>query len=189
MKLIKYIQLLFSLFLTVTVLNSCDTKNKQGTGIITKEIKQYKFLLQPLTANDLFNINYGNKDVDEKEKKIILAEYETFCCFRFDIKVEGFDKEITEYYDKADEKVDYDQLLNYYLFGMQQDFKLLGMDGSEASCNIYFYERNFMLTKSNRFIVGFKKPSKMETLTFSYDNRFLSIGKINFQINKNDFKG
>jgi hypothetical protein len=164
-----------------------NSEDRFGTaGIYKKRIKQYKFLLRPLGTEDLVKINYKNQDLSDDQLRELANEYKDYCCFKFEILVDGFNAEITEYYDKNDDKVNYEELVSYYLFGMQNDLKIFGADGNEMPCNIYFFERNYSLLKSNRFIIGFRKPAG-ENFTFSYNNTYLNIGKVNFLINKQDF--
>jgi len=165
---------------------SLSNANALDDGVYQKQIKQFKFILQPISANELVKLNYKNKELNSSEIKEIEKAYSDFMCFKFEILIEGFNYEITEYYDK-DEREDYDKLINYYLFEMQKDLKLNSSDGEEVTSSIYSFERNFELVKSNRFIIGFKKPKSQAEITFSYDNKYLNIGKVNFQINKKDF--
>ncbi len=193
MRLLSYILLLISLI--TTSCNKDSSSSLQGDSFDSnsnknaykKQIKQFKFILQPLSIDNLLAINYKNKKLSEAETKEIKKEYSEYWCFKFEILIEDFNAEITEYYDKKDEKGDYDKLVSYYLFDMQKDLKLIALNGEETPCNIYSFERNFELVKSNRFMIGFKKPKSTNQITFSYNNNNLTIGKLNFQINPKDF--
>ncbi len=167
----------------IFLLGSC--KPEKSTAY-EKQLKQFKFKLSPISAEALVKINYRNEALSPEETDKVMREYKDYLCFRFEISIDNFKGEITEYYDKNDSRADYDKLMSYYLFDMQNDLYLTGDNGEKIPCNLYVFERNYELTKSNRFMVVFKKP-QTGNCKFTYDNRYLNIGKVNFLINNNDF--
>lgn len=162
---------------------SCSNRRlSEEKAVYEKQLKQFNFKLSAVDPETLVKINYKNQDLSKEETKKIMDEYKDYLCFRFEIKVDGFSEEITQYYDKYDNKADYDKLINYYLFEMQNDLYLVGDNSEKIPCSIYFFERNYDLTKSNRFMLVFKKFETKGKVTFTYDNKYLNIGKVNFLI-------
>lgn len=176
----------FVLFLVLT--SSCDNFTRDQK-VYEAELQQFHFKLTPLKTESLMERNYVSSKLSTTEEKLVIEEYNNFLYYTMDIKIEDFDCDITEYYDKFDGKGDYDRLLNYYLFEMQNDLSLKGPDGEKIPCTIYYFERNYSLTQTNRFMIGFRKPTGSGEAVISYDNRILNLGRINFQVQyNNDFK-
>lgn len=153
-----------------------------------KEIKEYRFELTPISDKQLVSINYKASQLSEQNRDSIEKSYQDFICFKLDVIIKNFQEDITSFVDKSfGEEVNSDQLTNYYLFKMQQDLKL-NTNNEELPCLIYFFERNFALTKRNTFIVGFKHPVKNDRTYLSIDNKYFGLGKINIELPTNTVK-
>jgi hypothetical protein len=179
-------------FVFVVFISSCSTnKNSNDNNdfisdenLYLKTVKQYTFKLKPYSSNRLVNINY-KEDINKFSKvqqDSIIKEYNSYLCFVFEIDIDDFKGDISDY-EEPGKDFNYDQKVNYYLFEMQNSFKLKDSKGGETPCLIYYFERLNEIAKTNRFIVGFKKP-KTEEQRFEYENPYFNCGKINFSINK-----
>lgn len=156
----------------------------EDEGFYQKKIKQYTFILKPYNAEKLIAVNYRS-DIDKYTKPqqdSIIKEYNDYLCFVLEVKIDGFTGDISQY-EEPGKNSDVEKKSNYYLFEMQNNLKLKDDAGNETPCNIYYYERLSELARSNRFIIGFKKP-KTENIRLEYDNPYFGCGKINFSINK-----
>lgn len=153
-------------------------------GVYSKIIKEFGFKLIPYNSCKMAMINYGGaiNDLSEVRRDSIFKEYDNYVCFLLEIDIKGFKGEMTDY-DLPGKEVDYDDKVNYYLFGMQKDIKLKDAKGNEYPCIIYYHERLNELSKANRFLVGFNKPNSDE-IFFEYENPFINCGKVKFNIEK-----
>jgi hypothetical protein len=162
--------------------DSLDYKEKEE--FYYKKVSQYGFRLKPFDPVRLMTVNYGDalNSFSKEKRDSISLEYKGYACFVFEIDVEGFTGDITDYESAANEAT-HEQKMNYYLFGMQNDFRLMNEKGIETPCIIYYYERLNEIAKTNRFIIGFKTPNQGGT-SLEYNNPYLNCGKIKFSINK-----
>lgn len=157
---------------------------KEQEGLYYKKVKQYGFRLKPFDPLRLMTINYGDtvNSFSKAKRDSIESEYKDYACFVFEIDIDGFNGDISEYDEPGKEEAQ-DQKMNYYLFGMQHNFRLISDKGDETPCIIYYYERLSEIAKTNRFIIGFKNP-KQEEISLEYNNPYFSCGRIRFSINK-----
>lgn len=81
---------------------------------------------------------------------------------------------------------EYDQRVNYFSFGMQNDLVLF--DGQDSlRCLLYHFERAYNLTDENTFLLGFDLPSNQEAINSKkliYKDQFLGVGQIELTIDK-----
>lgn len=158
---------------------SLDFDSDKGKYI--KKVKQYTFTLVPLNSEKLAAINY-DQDVGEGEyRDSITAQYSDFTCFMFEINIDGFTGDLSEYEEPGKEG-NYNAKVNYYLFEMQRSLRLVNDKGIESPCSVYYFERLNELARKNRFMIGFKKPEG-SNFVLEYNNPFFSCGKINIGIN------
>lgn len=180
------------LFMMLIFISACSTNKSsndsldfiEDENLYMKNIKQYTFKLKPYNSGRLININY-KEDINKLSKPqqdSIIKEYNDYLCFVFEIDIADFKGDISEYEEQGKD-YDYNQKVNYYLFEMQNSFKLKDNNGVETPCVIYYFERLNEIAKTNRFIIGFKKPVNNEQ-RFEYENPYFNCGKINFSINK-----
>jgi hypothetical protein len=181
-KAIKYLGILFVIISSCSVNKDPDgsTDFDEEKNVYFKKIGRYHFSLKPYSSDRLAAINYPGGSGETRDS--IIKDYNDFICFVFEIDIDGFSESITDY-DEPGKESDYDEKVNYYLFGMQNDLKLADNKGFETPCTIYYHERTNEISKSNRFIAGFRRP-KTEDLIFEYNNPYLNCGKVNISINK-----
>jgi hypothetical protein len=173
----------------VLIIHGCSLKRTSDElnaeslkDVYSKKVDQFEFRLVPFKTEKLFEVNYKDQEsLRQNEKDSILNEYSNYLCFVFEIKINGFEGDITEY-GIPGENVDQTEKLNYYLFGMQKSLSLKDANGNESSCVIYYREQLNEIVKTNRFIVGFNKPSGKDVI-FEYDNKLLNSDKIQINLN------
>lgn len=182
-----------SLFFLLTLLtySSCSlnrttnesTDYNEKNNFYSKKINQFTFILKPFGSEKLLDTNYDHNlgNQSETAKDSILNEYKEYMCFVFEIDIDGFHGDISDYEQHGKES-DSEQRSNYYLFDMQHSFILVNEDSTEVPCQIYYYERLNEMAKINRFIVGFRN-TKRRNVTFEYTNPYFNCGKIKFAIN------
>jgi hypothetical protein len=183
------------LILATTLLTCCTLKKDSESGFDSldykknedfyyKKVNQYGFRLKPFDPAKLMSINYGDtlNSFSREKRDSIELEYKSYTCFVFEIDIEGFTGDISDYETVTNEGTP-GQKMNYYLFGMQSDFRLVNEKGAESPCIIYYYERLNEIAKTNRFIIGFTNP-KQGDISLEYNNPYFNCGKIRFSINK-----
>ncbi|MDX2172815.1 MAG: hypothetical protein SFY56_06825 [Bacteroidota bacterium] len=187
------VKLISSYIIVVVILfQSCSLKkaNKEeyeytGTSY-SKNIGKYSFKLTPFDSKKLIALNYKDEleRISNAEKDSIQKEYDNYLCFVLEITIDGYTGDIVDFEEQNMES-DYNKRLNYFLTEMQNDLILKDSKGIDTPCNIYYFQRLSELAKTNKFIVGFSKPSSNE-ITFQYKNSLLKCGTINFSFNKNN---
>jgi hypothetical protein len=181
--------LLLALFIGACSLNKNSNESAdyiEAENLYQKKVKQYTFTLKPFSSEKLLATNYAEtiNTQSPAERDSIIAEYKNYLCFVFEIDIEGFHGDISDYEEpEPSNEKNSESKVSYYLFNMQNDFKLKSNNGSESPCVIYYYERLNEIAKTNRFIVGFKKGTAHD-YTFEYNNPYFNCGKINFSINQ-----
>ncbi len=172
------------LVLSCSLSRSADesTDYLEQDNLYQKKIKQYTFRLKPFDPMRLIKINYGDSINTFSKQAVdsIISEYKGYLCFVFEIDIDGFKGDIADY--ETGKPTDFEQRSSYYLFGMQNDFKLKDEKGMENPCLFYYYERLNEIARTNRFIIGFKNTNAPE-VTVQYNNPYFNCGNINFSIN------
>jgi hypothetical protein len=185
-KMIKYWGTLLVIISACSVNRGSDGNldYDQERNIYFKKIGQYAFSLKSYSSDKLAAVNYSEDSISKDAKDSIIRDYDNFICFVFEIDIDGFRESIIDY-DEPGKEFNYDEKVNYYLFNMQRNLKLKNGKGIETPCTIYYHERMNEISRTNRFIVGFKKIGTEDAI-FEYTNPYLNCGKVNISINKKD---
>lgn len=162
-----------------------NNKARHSNEIFEKRINNLSFTLKPFTSAALFDINYSGKQVSKQQRDSIISEYDAFTCFVFEIGIDGYSGRISDY--SPDHKTSgKDQRVNYYLFEMQNDLKLVDKTNTEIPCTIYYYEQLSGISPTNRFVIGFTK-TKHALQTFEYRNHYLNTERVTIDLTKHFF--
>jgi hypothetical protein len=162
-------------------------KNENNGLRVTKQIDDNTFVLQykPCEFEALLhtmNENITHRQLDSTMKPLQSLQYFTFCIKRLDKK----DPAAAAGTDEAD----YNNRLNYLMFEMQADFKLI--DGKDTlPCAFYHYERNYDLSPENNMLLGFELPKEQNVIsdkTIIYSDQLLGTGTIQLTIKAEDIK-
>lgn len=155
-----------------------------------KIIKDYYFRLQYKPADYIVLRELG---VEKSYKANLFnqrkAELDSFYYFNLDIS--SADKSQSILSNQLNNNEEYYARLNYFTTFAQQDIKLISNDDTIA-CALYHFERTYDLSPFNTIVLGFKQPKESNFLKYDlqilFDDQILSIGQINFLIDRKKLK-
>lgn len=117
------------------------------------------------------------------------AELDSFYYFNLDISSADKSKSILS--NQLNNNEEYYSRLNYFTSFAQQDIKLIS-NKDTISCALYHFERTYDLSPFNTIVIGFKQPKNKEflkkDLQILFDDKVLSVGPINFLLDRKKLK-
>ncbi|MCH8903121.1 MAG: hypothetical protein IIA45_04320 [Bacteroidetes bacterium] len=156
---------------------------------VYKNIGDYEFTLQYkpveyIALNQLKHKKLTSKVLDDKINELNELQY-----FTFQIALKDKNTSIIDA-ARGDPEM-FEQLVNYFSFGMQNDIQLLEGDKLK-DCVLFHFERSYGLTPYNRFVLAFandlnndNKSSEKDKI-FLFNDHVLGVGPMKMKIQTHD---
>lgn len=165
-------------------------ENTENGLCIEKELNNYYFRLQYKPSNYVVLRELGlEKSYDGNLFNKRKAELDSFYYFNLDIS--SADKSQSILSNQLKNNEEYYARLNYFTSFAQSDIKLISSDDTIA-CALYHFERTYDLSPFNTIVIGFKQPKGKDFLKHDlqilFDDQILSVGQINFLIDRKKLK-
>lgn len=161
------------------------TGNVESGLFVSKQVGQIRFGMsyQPNEVIALRNSMFQtNKDTVLYRKEV--RELGNMQYFVFSIAIPEFNQEILKY--GLTNEADYESRVNYFAFGIQQDFSLI--EGKDTlGCLLFHFERNYGVVPQTNFLLAFERPENGEEIydkVMSFDDRIFGTGKVYLRVKK-----
>ncbi|MGZ3862793.1 MAG: hypothetical protein ACXVPN_10315 [Bacteroidia bacterium] len=147
----------------------------------SKIIDKYKIQVQYKPVEYIVAYEEKKEILDQRTVEARRKKLEKLSYFTLRLQSSSKDERILDETDNTT----YNEKLNYFTFGMQEDLKLIsGKD--TLSCLLYNYVRNFDLAPYLDFVIAFDNKIKGNNVEFVYDGTNLGIGKCIFTFKEKD---
>ncbi len=188
------------LFLLVFLFISCTESDKilsekefiewvedEDNGLtMVKEFDDFIFTLQYRPAEYIVAKECISKDCSPEEIQTRKSELEEL--YHFNLKITAKDTKEEMLKKNISSPEEYFGRIEYFTSHAENDLKLYTSTDT-IDCGLYHFERSYNMAPFSNMVVGFERDSiAIEDLTFSFDERVLGIGKINFKIEQETLK-
>lgn len=148
----------------------------------TLTIKNVQYTAQYKPIDYVIANEIRKEVIDQSEYNKKREELDGFDYFTFKVSLDG--KHSVLEASKANPE-QYDQLVQYFAFSMQHDFKLVTSTDT-ISCGLYHFERAYGMVPFDSFVLGFKKDeNQILQKTLIYNDKILGTGPVKIQFDRN----
>ncbi|MBO9702129.1 MAG: hypothetical protein J7604_18110 [Sporocytophaga sp.] len=187
---IPYLFLIFFLFISCSdsdkSLNEKEfiewVEDEENGLLMMKEFDDFIFTLQYKPAEYIVAKECVNKECSKEEIQSRIHELEEL--YHFNLKITAKDTQEEMLKKNISGTDEYFQRIEYFTSLAENDLKLYTLNDT-IDCGLYHFERSYNMAPYSNMVVGFERKVKtLQDLTFSFDEKVLGIGKINFKIEK-----